>query len=106
LREEPHAAPLLLVCFDWLLSGPTHIVLASANGESNAALASSLVKEIASHFVPRRVLARAEDVQWASEMRAMSDTTTAYVCRDRACDRPTNETKALKDSLSRLVPAR
>jgi uncharacterized protein YyaL (SSP411 family) len=106
LREEPHAAPFLLVAFDWILAGPTHIVLAGASEESNLALASSLVDEIASRFVPRRVLARAEHVGWAREMRAISERATAYVCRDRACDRPSNDVKALEESLSRLVPAR
>jgi len=96
----------LLVAFDWILAGPTHIVLAGTVGESNGALASSMVEQIASHFVPRRVLARAEDVPWAREMRAVSGMATAYVCRDRACDRPANEIKALDESLSRLVPAR
>jgi uncharacterized protein YyaL (SSP411 family) len=106
LREEPHGSPLLLVAFDWVLAGPTHIVIAGAEPESNGALASSMVQEIASHFVPRRVLARAEHVPWAREMRAVSGMATAYVCRERACDRPATDVKALDESLSRLVPAR
>jgi uncharacterized protein YyaL (SSP411 family) len=106
LREEPHAAPLLLTAFDWLLAGPTHIVLAGAAEESNGALASSMVEQIASRFVPRRVLARAEHIPWAREMRAVAGMATTYVCRDRSCDRPANDVKALEASLSRLVPAR
>jgi len=103
LREEPHAAPLLLVVFDWLLGGPTHIVLAGA--ESDAARAHELESEIASHFIPRRVLARAQHVPWAAEMFTVSDTVTTYVCRDRACDRPSIDVLSLNESLSRLVPA-
>jgi uncharacterized protein YyaL (SSP411 family) len=104
LREEPHAAPLMLVVLDWLLSGPTHIVLAGV--EYNAERARQFENEIASHFIPRRILARSEHVEWGRDMHALSDAPTAYVCRDRACDRPTNDISSLKDSLSRLVPAR
>jgi uncharacterized protein len=103
LREEPHAAPLLLVAFDWIVSGPTHVVIAGAESDPDGARA--LESEIASHFVPRRVLARAQHVPRAPEMTPRSDVATAYVCRDRACERPARDPLSLKESLSRLVPA-
>jgi uncharacterized protein YyaL (SSP411 family) len=102
LGEEPHAGPLLLVALDWLIGGPTHIVVAGAGIDAQAAHA--LIEEISSHFVARRVLARAEDVPWAREMSALSERPTTYVCRDRACERPTNDRKQLAEALSRLAP--
>jgi hypothetical protein len=94
LVEQPHAAPLLVSALGWRLDGPTHVVVAGEAGDARTVALAAAARRA---FVPRRVLVLAdaatrealrERAPWLAAMTPVGGVPAAYVCKDRACDRP------------------
>jgi uncharacterized protein YyaL (SSP411 family) len=100
LRQQPHAMPLGLVAVDWALGGASHVVIAGAKDDPRT---RALHRVARAAFVPRRVILSASDagagLPWAHAMTAVDGAPAAYVCRNRACERPVTTPEALASAL-------
>jgi uncharacterized protein YyaL (SSP411 family) len=80
------------------------------HGESSAPLTADLVREVNSHFLPRRVLMRVdsksraffeERVEFVRELPPSEPlTATVYVCENYVCQLPTSDPAALAKQLA------
>jgi uncharacterized protein YyaL (SSP411 family) len=97
LREAPHSLPQMLCAFLWSLEPPPEIVIAGDPAAFDAELARLFVPDLMV-----RVLADGsggERLPHLRDMRPHDGKPTAYVCRDRACERPTIDPTKLRELL-------
>jgi uncharacterized protein YyaL (SSP411 family) len=105
LRESPHGMPLLLVAYGMLVDAPADVVIVAEKDQPGLA---EIQRALEARFVPNRVQqladrsAREHAPPWIAAMTAIDGKPTIYVCRDRACERPTTDV----GELARLLPAR
>jgi hypothetical protein len=111
LATEPHAAPAMLAALALRLDGPTHVVIA---GEAADPRTQALAATARAGFSPGRIVlladaktrtALATSAPWLGAMTEVTGAPAAYVCRDRACQRPVTDPQALGQALaSTLAP--
>ncbi|HET9934338.1 MAG TPA: hypothetical protein VFQ35_26730, partial [Polyangiaceae bacterium] len=92
-EESPRAFASSLLVLDFLLTGPTEIVLA-LDGESTSG--EGLARALASRFLPSRVqtvvsASRPNPTRLARDKGPVEGRAAVYVCRDFACQRPVTE---------------
>jgi uncharacterized protein YyaL (SSP411 family) len=107
LRRDPLAMPQMLASMG-LLKGSLKLVL--VHGESSAPLTSALMREVNSHFLPRRVLMRVdsqsrayfeERVEFVRELPLTEPLgATVYVCENYVCQLPTSDPSRLAEQLT------
>jgi len=111
IAAQPMAVPQLLVALMFRQAPPLQIVLA---GERDAEGTGAFLRRLHERFLPHRVVllvdsdqTRARLACFAPEVAGMHPTggkTTAYVCRDYACDLPTADADRFAALLKALPP--
>jgi len=106
LRESPTSLAQMLVALDLRLSAPQQVVLA---GEPGAV--RPMAYEVADLFLPHNVLLYADGgpgqqflgqhAAFIQDIKAMNHQPTAYVCKNFACQAPTNDADVLRKMLKR-----
>ena len=101
VEESPRAFASSLMVLDFLLQGPTEIVLA-LDGDPRSA--EPLAAALASRFLPNRVQAvvsssRANPSALARDKVPVDGRAAAYVCKDFVCQRPVTEPEQLLATL-------
>lgn len=110
LEQAPHGFLRLLAAADWLLHPPVEIALLGSTRESLRALRKAMY----SVYVPNRVVALADPASpdfaeagalspLLADRGVIEEKPTAYVCRNFACDRPTNDPAVLAEQLTRAA---
>jgi uncharacterized protein YyaL (SSP411 family) len=98
LEGRPFAVPKMLTALDFYLDSPKEIVLVAPADEADV---SVFVQRLAETFLPNKILVvlgskdHADSVSRlvpiAVDKIAIDELTTAYVCENRVCKRPTND---------------
>ena len=91
MRSHPQAFTTSLGAVDFLLTGPTEVVITSP-------APSELVAAVHERFLPNAVVAHGEPFEsplWADRREGL-----AYVCRDYACQAPTGDVEELVRALA------
>jgi uncharacterized protein YyaL (SSP411 family) len=99
--------PQMLVALDSFLTKPLQVIIAGKPGDPHT---SALLKAIHARFVPSKVMMLADDGEGQRELSifnpfigtlAMIDgRSTAYICRDFACQLPTTDPSDISGLLS------
>ena len=107
LTRDPLVMPQMLAVMG-LLEGSLELVL--VHGESTAPLTSALIRELNSHFLPRRVLMRVdsqsrpffeEHVEFVRQLPPNDPAgATVYVCENYVCQLPTSDPAMLTKLLT------
>jgi uncharacterized protein YyaL (SSP411 family) len=93
LAHVPVAIPQMLVACEWLLAGPSEIVIAGDDAEA-------LVEPLHRAFAPNKIVLRAftdsrdalnRIAPWIEPMQPVDGRAAAYVCRDHTCQLPVSE---------------
>jgi len=101
VEQSPRAFASTLCVLDFLLEGPSEIVLV---GEASAADTEALALALAQRYLPNRVIAlsspaRPNQTPLARDKAAIDGRATAYVCRNFACQRPVSEPSEMLELL-------
>jgi uncharacterized protein len=103
VAEHPSAFTQFLIGIDFALGRTLEVVLV---GDPNAEESRKMISAMDERFAPHRVVlfkpigngdALARIAQFTRLLEPVEGKTTAYVCRDFACGRPTTDTAALID---------
>ena len=96
----------MLVAIDFHLDKPRQIVLA---GDPNAADARAMLEAVYKPFFPNRVILAADQgpgqaflgqrLEFIRDIKPIAGKSTAYVCENYACQRPTNDISELEKQL-------
>ena len=108
LESAGHALPQMLVALDFFLNKPSQIIIAGKPGDPHT---SALLRQIHACFVPSKVMMLADGGEGQRDLSifnpfigalAMIDgRSTAYVCKDFACQLPTSDPSVMLDLLSK-----
>jgi uncharacterized protein YyaL (SSP411 family) len=101
IQKSPRAFASTLLVLDFLLSGPTEIVLA---GEPGASDTETLARALGNRYIANRVLAltsasRPNPTPLAQQKTLVDGRAAVYVCRNFACQRPVTEPEQLLTAL-------
>ena len=101
LAGDPSNYPQMLIALDFILGPTREIVLA---GDPKDAEMRSMLHVIFSRYLPAKIVmlkgGGSEAVApFLKDMNAVSGKSTAYVCRDHACQLPVTDAKALEKLL-------
>ena len=106
VHESPTALPQMLAAGDFHLSKPRQIIIAGTPGSADV---RAMLEEVASHYLPNRVLLGADGgegqaflgrhVEVLKDIKPIAGRATAYVCENYACQQPTNDLKVLREQL-------
>jgi uncharacterized protein YyaL (SSP411 family) len=106
LSAAPSALPQMLAACEFLLSEPRQIIIA---GERDAADTQSLLRTLASRFVPNRIVmlldsadtreALGAGIPVVASMNKIDGRAAAYVCRNYTCQLPVSEPEQFAELL-------
>jgi hypothetical protein len=108
LKEIPHAVPALVAAWDFGRQPPLQIIVA---GEASALETQALLRVVRGRHLPFKVVLLADErnkaalggrLPWFAAMGPIEGRAAAYVCREKACERPTTDL----GELAGLLPAR
>lgn len=97
--NNPFNFPYLLAALDLMQSSPETIVFA---GERSSPNVQKLIQVTNRTYLPSRVLAFADDVSIGQGKESVNGQATAYICRNRTCEKPITNPDVLKDRLLKL----
>jgi uncharacterized protein YyaL (SSP411 family) len=111
LAERPSSLAKMLCALDWYLDNPKEIVIVLPDYETEV---SRFVRRIGEMFLPNRTLVVAGHGEHAKKIAALvplaegkeiiEDVTTAYVCENRVCKKPTSDPEELARQLAPVTP--
>ena len=111
LAERPSSLPRMLCALDWYLDKPKEIVIVLPDYETEV---SRFVRRLGEMFLPNRTLVVAghgahakrisELVPLAEGKDIIEDVTTAYVCENRVCKKPTSDPEEFARQLAPIAP--
>jgi uncharacterized protein YyaL (SSP411 family) len=111
LASHPSSVPSLMCALDRYLDRPKEIVIVVPDYETGA---PRFLAALASRFVPNRALVVVEDgepvkrlagrIPWVEDKTLVDDLTTAYVCENRVCKKPTTEPREFVSLLEPVAP--
>ena len=111
LAERPSSLPKMLCALDWYLDKPKEIVIVLPDYETEV---SRFVHRLGEMFVPNRTLVVAghgahakriaELVPLAQGKEIVEDVTTAYVCENHVCKKPTSDPEEFARQLAPVAP--
>ncbi len=106
LGQGPSAYPQMLIAADFALGPVQEIVLA---GERHDAALQGMLQDVWRIFLPNKIVvwnqpALEELAPFLKQQKAMDGKTTAYVCRQYACQQPVTDRQALKQLLEAKRP--
>lgn len=106
LKQSPTSFPQMLTAADFHLDKPTQIILAIPPGGAGA---QEMLRELAKYYLPNRIVLAAdggdgqhflaERVLLLKNFGPIDGKTTAFLCRNFACQLPTNELIAFREQL-------
>jgi uncharacterized protein YyaL (SSP411 family) len=111
LAEHPSSLPKMLCALDWYLDKPKEIVIVLPDYETEV---SRFVRRLGDMFLPNRTLVVAghgvhakriaELVPLAQGKEIVEDVTTAYVCENHVCKKPTSDPEEFARQLAPVAP--
>jgi len=111
LSERPSSLPRMLSALDWYLDKPKEIVIVLPDYETEV---SRFVRRLGEMFLPNRTLVVAGHgeharrvaalVPLAADKEIIEDMTTAYVCENRVCKKPTSDPEEFARQLAPVTP--
>jgi uncharacterized protein YyaL (SSP411 family) len=111
LTERPSSLPRMLCALDWYLDKPKEIVIVLPDYETEV---SRFVRRLGEIFLPNRTLVVAGHGEHAKRIAALvplaagkeivEDVTTAYVCENRVCKKPTSDPEEFARQLAPVTP--
>jgi uncharacterized protein YyaL (SSP411 family) len=111
LAERPSSLTKMLCALDWYLDKPKEIVIVLPDYETEV---SRFVRRLAAMFLPNRTLVVmghgqhakriAELVPLVDGKEIVDDVTTAYVCENRVCKKPTSDPEEFARQLAPVTP--
>lgn len=106
LDQRPVTVPFLASALDFSLQKPLQVVIA---GEKTGPSTRQLVRELASHFIPNKIVLYAdggagqqelsETLPFLKDMRPIDGVPAAYVCRGFVCKMPTSDPRVFRTLL-------
>jgi uncharacterized protein YyaL (SSP411 family) len=106
LQTAPSALPQMLVAINFLLDTPRQIIIAGTPGALDT---QNMVREVNSFFIPNRIILFADggndqntlasNIEFIKSVHVLNSKATAYICRDFACNLPTNSLEELESIL-------
>ena len=113
LTRRAGAVPKMLAALDFYLDSPKEIVLVAPADETDV---SRFVERMADTFLPNKIFVVVADGQHsdavtrlvpiAADKRPLDELTTAYVCENRVCKRPTNDPDVFDRQISSVASFR
>jgi len=102
LQGQGEAVPKMLTALDYYLDEPLQLVIVLPPGGD----ASPFVEKLRKTFLPNRTLSVGEEGsdETLQGKTAKDGKTTAYVCRNRTCERPTSDPELFAKQLQRVEP--
>ena len=115
VTRRPTSAPRLLTALDFRLDEPKEVVLISPPGAYAGQEHKPMYDALRRAFLPARALVRLEDspaalaglkeqVPFAQDKVTRGGKTTAYVCKQQVCKRPTSDPKVFAKQLAEVTP--
>jgi hypothetical protein len=111
LVERPSSLPRMLGALDWYLDEAKEIVIVLPDYETEV---SRFVRRLGEMFLPNRTLVVAGHGDHAKRIAALvplaagkaivDDVTTAYVCENRVCKKPTSDPEEFARQLAPITP--
>jgi len=111
LASRPSSLPRMLCALDWYLDKPKEIVIVLPDYETEV---SRFVRRLGEMFLPNRTLVVAGHGAHAKRIAALvplavdkeivDDVTTAYVCENRVCKKPTSDPEEFARQLAPVTP--
>ena len=111
LAARPSSLPRMLCAMDWYLDNPKEIVIVLPDYETEV---SRFVRRLGEMFLPNRTLVVAGHgahakriaalVPLAMDKETVDDVTTAYVCENRVCKKPTSDPEEFARQLAPVTP--
>jgi uncharacterized protein YyaL (SSP411 family) len=108
LSRAPSAMPQMLCAVDGLLAKHVQIVVA---GQAGAEDTRALLREVASHYLPNKVLLLADQaggqnwlqarLKFIEGMKPIQGHAAAYICENYACQLPTGDVGKVREMLGR-----
>jgi uncharacterized protein YyaL (SSP411 family) len=112
LRQHPSSMPQMLVAAGFQLSKPVQIVIA---GDPAAADTRALLRAAHETYLPSRIILGADGregqaflagrTKFIEGMKPLDGKATAYVCRNYACQQPTNDIEVFRKQLREAAGA-
>jgi hypothetical protein len=97
LGQSPQALPCMLQALDYFLGEPRRIVIA---GDPQSPATRALVQAVHSVYQPRKVVLGAQGaVEPFAKTLTSGEKTLAYVCMGTACQPPTSDPEAIRETL-------
>ncbi|HET9135829.1 MAG TPA: hypothetical protein VFO76_04265, partial [Candidatus Kapabacteria bacterium] len=97
LMQYPYTMPGLLAASTWLEKSPAEIVI---TGDRSSSELTAIRREIASQYLPRKVMLFADDTNTSlapfAKLLGNSTELTVYYCRDQICNLPVHSAEELK----------
>jgi len=109
LKRGGTSQPAMLSALDMRLDTPLQVVIVSPHAERN----SPLDRALANTYLPNRALARLSTAELVAQEEAMpllvgkvamNGQSTAYVCEEGTCEKPTTDPKVLAQQLAPKTP--
>ena len=97
INKYPHAHSTAIFVNRYLLEGPHEIALSTVNGDI------SLLKVIREKYLPCKIIAESSsklDIPLLKDKGPLGGKSTAYICKNYACQKPTTDDKILNDQLN------
>ena len=97
INKYPHAHATALFVNRYLTEGPHEIALSIVNGDN------SLLKVIREKYLPCKIIAESSsklDIPLMKDKVPLGGKSTAYICKNYACQKPVTDDKKLKEQLS------
>jgi uncharacterized protein len=105
LAENPEALPQMVAALCWYFSAPREIILA---GSRESASTRQMLDELHRYFIPNKILILIENetkerlssfLPFLQDIPIFADATTAYICRNYACQLPTSDVNQFRELL-------
>ena len=97
INKYPHAHSTAIFVNRYLSEGPHEIALSTVNGDI------SLLKVIREKYLPCKIIAESSsklDIPLLKDKGPLGGKSTAYICKNYACQKPTTDDKILNDQLN------